>query len=406
MKISDPTGRSAYLLLDMANPPPPRNKDFRGKLLEHVEISSDVELRSTIVSSERRSSYRVSNVLVPVYKIDVEYEWVRISLWKSILYYLAVIFTGGLLFVFCINKPLLKLFWTTSKCEADTAEMAYVVLPGGDYAFSVVEKANVESVTILAFELNCSRYFATTLDPGLMKVMDEPEDFSEIFVVGNKGKQPSRDYQCAVYGLNKLNLPPADPVAVVVVECLSPFYLFQYFAVAVWVYTDYIVYSTIVMFITCLSIYFVCADKLFNLRRLHDLADSLDTIDRTDRNGTVIGMETNVRDIYLVPGDCFFVANDMTLPCDCILLSGKVVVDEAMLTGESMPITKTPFVKSSIDTDATKRKANILFCGTKVKSIGSGDRPVAMVYRTGFRSAKGSIVGTLAQPQVEHLSFM
>lgn len=78
-----------------------------------------------------------------------------------------------------------------------------------------------------------------------------------------------------------------------------------------------------------------------------------------------------------------------------------------MLTGESVPVTKTQFVKSASDFDATKRVANIVYSGTKVVSIGSGDaKPIVMAYRTGFRSAKGSIVAVLAQPPLEIVSFM
>jgi len=41
-----------------------------------------------------------------------------------------------------------------------------------------------------------------------------------------------------------------------------------------------------------------------------------------------------------VPGDIIKIEEDMIIPCDCILIKGEVVVNEAILTGESMPITK------------------------------------------------------------------
>ena len=48
----------------------------------------------------------------------------------------------------------------------------------------------------------------------------------------------------------------------------------------------------------------------------------------------------NVNSADLVPGDVIEVPREI-LPCDCILLTGTVIVDEAMLTGESVPVIKT-----------------------------------------------------------------
>ena len=42
----------------------------------------------------------------------------------------------------------------------------------------------------------------------------------------------------------------------------------------------------------------------------------------------------------LVPGDVVLVPDAKNLPCDMILLTGSVIVNEAMLTGESIPVMK------------------------------------------------------------------
>lgn len=44
----------------------------------------------------------------------------------------------------------------------------------------------------------------------------------------------------------------------------------------------------------------------------------------------------------MVPGDVIAIDNKMILPCDCVLVSGDLLMNEASLTGESIPIPKIP----------------------------------------------------------------
>ena len=44
----------------------------------------------------------------------------------------------------------------------------------------------------------------------------------------------------------------------------------------------------------------------------------------------------------LVPGDIFAINSNMKLPCDCVLISGEILLNEVSLTGEFTPIPKTP----------------------------------------------------------------
>ena len=48
----------------------------------------------------------------------------------------------------------------------------------------------------------------------------------------------------------------------------------------------------------------------------------------------------------LVPGDLLLINNRSKLPCDCILVKGSCIMNEAILTGESIPINKTSLIKT------------------------------------------------------------
>ena len=43
----------------------------------------------------------------------------------------------------------------------------------------------------------------------------------------------------------------------------------------------------------------------------------------------------------LVPGDIIEIPENIFMPCDLVLLSGSCVVNESMLTGESIPVIKS-----------------------------------------------------------------
>lgn len=65
----------------------------------------------------------------------------------------------------------------------------------------------------------------------------------------------------------------------------------------------------------------------------------------------------------LVPGDLIEVPEGEKMPCDAILLNGNCIMNEAMLTGESIPVTKNALEYS--DTEYFRdNKANTLFAGT------------------------------------------
>ncbi|EHB13961.1 Putative cation-transporting ATPase 13A5 [Heterocephalus glaber] len=80
----------------------------------------------------------------------------------------------------------------------------------------------------------------------------------------------------------------------------------------------------------------------------------------------------------------------LSLPCDAVLIDGSCVVNEGMLTGESIPVTKTPLphVENTMPWKSHSLedyRKHVLFCGTEVIQVKpSGQGPVrAVVLQTG-----------------------
>lgn len=103
----------------------------------------------------------------------------------------------------------------------------------------------------------------------------------------------------------------------------------------------------------------------------------------------------------LVPGDVIDLseASLHTFPADLVLLSGDAIVNESMLTGESVPVSKIPvepegvaLVSSPGGEVAPDLSRHVVFSGTKIVrirktsplGIGGGEpEALAMVMRTG-----------------------
>ncbi|KAG8445133.1 hypothetical protein GDO86_010049, partial [Hymenochirus boettgeri] len=187
-------------------------------------------------------------------------------------------------------------------------------------------------------------------------------------------------------------------------EVLNPFYVFQVFSVCLWFAEAYIEYSVaiILMSVVCivLSVYTLRQQSV----KLHRLVESHNNIEVSvyGEHKGVYEMESR----HLAPGDILVIKRNTFLPCDALLINGGCIVNESMLTGESIPVTKTPLpnTKSSEPWKVHSvhdYKRHILFCGTQVIQIkASNQSPVkAVVLKTGFNTAKGDLVRSILYPK-------
>lgn len=77
--------------------------------------------------------------------------------------------------------------------------------------------------------------------------------------------------------------------------------------------------------------------------------------------------ETEIRFQDLVPGDVFLVpAEGCIMPCDAVIVEGSCIVNESMLTGESVPINKTGLQSSDELFSSESHKKHVIFAGTQV----------------------------------------
>lgn len=132
----------------------------------------------------------------------------------------------------------------------------------------------------------------------------------------------------------------------------------------------------------------------------------------------------------LVPGDVFEITDSelAVFPCDAVLLTGDCIVNESMLTGESVPVSKIPVTDRalqqmdlSLSNIPAELARHFLFSGTKIvrarpgspKSTSTtqddeGDsqlKGLAMVVRVGFNTTKGTLIRSMLFPKPNDFQF-
>ncbi|XP_059498532.1 polyamine-transporting ATPase 13A3-like [Stegostoma tigrinum] len=222
----------------------------------------------------------------------------------------------------------------------------------------------------------------------------------------------SKDYRKLFFGENQVDVKVPSIPRLLIKEVLNPFYIFQVFSVILWCLDDYYLYASAVVFMSVVSI---CA-SLYTVRKqyvlLHDMVAAHNVVRvRVYRNNN---MTEEIFSTDLVPGDVIVIpTNGMIMPCDAVLISGTCVVNESLLTGESVPVLKTNLPVPAHCTNGTvqeeeeevycpeNHKRHTLFCGTAViqTRFYSGEPVKAVVVRTGFYTSKGQLVCSILYPK-------
>ncbi|XP_075427182.1 putative cation-transporting ATPase 13A5 isoform X2 [Ascaphus truei] len=252
------------------------------------------------------------------------------------------------------------------------------------------------------------QYVWNTLEGMFQKigVLEDEHSCSDIHSTFGSGlTDEEQEIRKQVCGPNTIEVEVVPIWKLLFKEVLNPFYVFQAFSLSLWFATGYIEYSVVLVVMTLLSI----AATIYNLRtqsvNLHNLVESHNSMMVTvlRKHGVVKEVESR----YLVPGDVIVLpGKKLYLACDAILITGGCIVNEGMLTGESIPVTKTPLphVDNSVPWkthSGEDYRRHVLFCGTEViqtKASSSG-LVKAVVLQTGFNTAKGDLVRSILYPK-------
>jgi len=342
------------------------------------------------------------------------------SWWRLILYILAALCSGGILLLFSFWYP--KIYTYGTKRRVKLSDATHVLLKGIDKTWEEVTVSSVLSTFKFSDDKTVFANFAKYVDRnGTIRLFDyrnlrfvydndlntfvKPEfrvsqvPYNDIHKDMSQGIQDAEfiKFSKILFGDNTIVIPIPSILNMLLNEMLHPFYIFQCFSVAVWWAEGYIYYPIAIVFISTTSItttIYYTRKNLFNLR---DMAKS-----ECQVNISRFGNTKQLWSAELIPGDVVELENDISLPCDFLLLSGEAVMNESMLTGESNPVLKQNIPHSNDTFIPQLHKKHTLFCGTKVMQLkckSGGQKVVGLVIRTGFGTTKGNLFNSILFPK-------
>ncbi|CAO3596256.1 unnamed protein product [Absidia cylindrospora] len=181
-------------------------------------------------------------------------------------------------------------------------------------------------------------------------------------------------------------------------EFASFFYIYQFTVLWLFYYFAYWQVGIADTFVILISAVVKVVVRIRSEKRIKEMAEFTDTVSIL-RDG-----EWQTRSTAdLLPGDVFQVDEGKSTPCNAVILSGNIVVDESSLTGEPLPIRKFPL--RADDTNTYDRmgsgKISTIFAGTTISQAQpSSDQQLvlALATQTGTATDKGELIKKILFP--------
>ncbi|KAF4020877.1 hypothetical protein G4228_012716 [Cervus hanglu yarkandensis] len=322
------------------------------------------------------------------------------------------IFSFGILSLVFYWKPAWHVWANCIPCSLQEAD---VVLLRTTDEFQTYSRKKVMWICLSAlnsaFRLNADNPFITDEESIINRAVRKPDlkvrciKVQKIRYVWDNLEGQFQKIGRLICGPNTIDVEIAPIWKLLIKEVLNPFYVFQLFSVCLWFSEDYKEYAFAIIIMSIISVALTVYDLREQSVKLHRLVEAHNNI-----TVSIYGKNAGVQELesrFLVPGDLLILmGNKVQMPCDAILIDGSCVVNEGMLTGESIPVTKTPLPKMEGSVPWRRQgegeyKRHVLFCGTEViQAKGARSSTAkAVVLQTGFNTAKGDLVRSILYPK-------
>ncbi|KAL3158258.1 hypothetical protein ABBQ38_010509 [Trebouxia sp. C0009 RCD-2024] len=179
-------------------------------------------------------------------------------------------------------------------------------------------------------------------------------------------------------------------------ECFRLFHVYQYIMYTLQMWNSY-------LFVASLDVLIVVLAGLISIFSLRRSQKAIEKVTEYETTAPVLrgGQWQVLPSSQLVPGDVIKIRSKWLLPCDCVLIQGSCVCNEANLTGEALPIQKQQCPVEDVGCEVKGGSArHTLLSSTLVVQAGNShsEDVVAVVSATGMATSRGQLMSTIIFP--------
>ena len=333
--------------------------------------------------------------------------------WRSVLYHVLGVGTAGLWW-------LLGLWWVQARVwvkyeptDLNSAELLVLQERHGDYEEVPVQLRALPGSALSPLLGSQSRLYKFItfrhqlyyLHQGSFQLLSFHQSlpYSEVYSKLGNGLPSKSHYtsRSTCYGPNQISIPEVSPFVLLLHELSRPFVVFQLACILMWTLDCYSLYADVILVMVLTSVVSTVMDRRHFIGKLKALAVA-ETYASVYRYQDPEASEIPAVD--LVPGDLITLRSSSQVPCDCILLRGTCIVNESLLTGQSVPVLKTPLPEKDSELyEPDKDRKYTLFGGTTILSIRGDVR--AVVVGTGFGTVKGRVIKAMLHTSESRAKF-
>ena len=354
---------------------------------------------------------------------------------KFILFIILNIFTVGIinLFVAWFPKMILYIYFSVTDLKSAThfgifskhdkdfevVKKILIDLPPIDYdsETSVFNKFNLNiehgATQIITFEYKIFKYIYCSVTDSFEAISYYIRSQQSMIVENySAGLNPNEVlYMRKIFGICDIDIKINSCGKILFDELTDPFYLFQLYSVILWYCTDYYYYASVIVVLAIISLVLSVYGTYKNMKKIQEISRyscPVKVFRRNENNEFMEAVEMNSTE--LVPGDMYEIPEDgLAMPSDTILISGSVIINESMLTGESTPVIKVRMTSTDdiYDTNNPEYEKYVLFAGTKIvqkRKMGNNE-PTGIVLNTGFNTFKGNLIAGILYPKKDKDTF-